>query len=285
MGLNRILSLALAAALAAPLLSTGAARAQSDGDPSVSIELVDPKVLRVCADPNNLPFSNEKGEGYENKLAEFLAKKLGKSLAYTFYPGATGFVRLTLMSHKCDIIMGFPQGDDLVQPTNPYYRTAYALIFKPGSGFEGIESLDDPHLQGKRFGIVARTPPATNLAVNGLIGAAKPYPLVVDTRFDSSTEAMFKDLVSGEIDIGVLWGPIAGNFARRSTPPMVVVPLVKEKSGPKMAYRMVMGVRASDQDWKRLLNKTIAENQGEITKLLLDFGVPLLDDNDKPITN
>ena len=260
------------------------AKAQSDNGPETSIELVDPKVLRVCADPNNLPLSNDKGEGFENKIAEFLAKKLGKSLAYTYYPGATGFVRMTLMSHKCDVIMGMPQGDDIVQPTNPYYRTAYALIFKPGSGFEGVESLDDPHLQGKRFGIVARTPPATNLAVNGLIGGAKPYPLVVDTRFDSSTELMFKDIVSGEVDLGVLWGPIAGNFAKRSNPPMVVVPLVKEKSGPKMAYRMVMGVRASDQDWKRLLNKTIAENQGEISKILLDFGVPLLDDNDKPIT-
>ena len=167
MRLNWKLSLALVAALATPLLSFGAARAQSDGDPVVSIELVDPKVLRVCADPNNLPFSNEKGEGYENKLAEFLAKKLGKSLAYTFYPGATGFVRLTLMSHKCDIIMSFPQGDDLVQPTNPYFRTAYALIFKPGSGFEGIESLDDPHLQGKRFGIVARTPITMRYAIFG----------------------------------------------------------------------------------------------------------------------
>ena len=180
------------------------AKAQSDNGPEVSIELVDPKVLRVCADPNNLPLSNDKGEGFENKIAEFLAKKLGKSLAYTYYPGATGFVRMTLMSHKCDVIMGIPQGDDIVQPTNPYYRTAYALIFKPGSGFAGIESLDDPHLQGKRFGIVARTPPATNLAVNGLIAGAKPYPLVVDTRFDSSTELMFKDIVSGEIDLGVL---------------------------------------------------------------------------------
>ena len=273
-------------ALAAALLLAhhAPAQAQSDNGPEVSIELVDPKVLRVCADPNNLPLSNDKGEGFENKIAEFLAKRLGKSLAYTFYPGATGFVRMTLMSHKCDVIMGIPQGDDIVQPTNPYYRTAYALIFKPGSGFEGIESLDDPHLQGKRFGIVARTPPATNLAANGLIGGAKPYPLVVDTRFDSSTELMFKDIVSGEVDLGVLWGPIAGNFAKRTDPPLVVVPLVKEKSGPKMAYRMVMGVRASDQDWKRLLNKTIAENQGEITRILLDFGVPLLDDNDKSIT-
>ena len=98
-----------------------------------SIELIDPKALRVCADPHNLPFSNEKGEGFENKIAEILAKKLGKRLAYTWYPRRTGFVRNTLNAHRCDVIMGMPQGDDLVQSTNPYYRTTYALVFKPGS--------------------------------------------------------------------------------------------------------------------------------------------------------
>lgn len=268
--------------LALPLLAAPA-RGQSEGN-DISIELVDPKVLRVCADPRNLPFSNEKGEGYENKIAELLAKKLGKSLAYTYYPGATGFVRLTLMSHKCDLIIGYPQGDDLVQPTNPYLRTAYTLIFKPGAGLDGVETLEDERLKGKRIGIIARTPPATNLAVAGLIGNAKPYPLVVDTRFDSSTELMIKDIESGEVDLGVLWGPIAGNFAQRYTPPYIVVPLVKEKTGPKMIFRMVMGVRPSDQEWKRLLNKVLAESQGEITTILLDFGVPLLDENDKPIT-
>lgn len=261
-----------------------AARAQSDGGDAISIELVDPKVLRVCADPSNLPFSNEKGEGFENKIAELLAAKLGKRLAYTFYPGATGFVRLTLMSHKCDVIIGFPQGDDLVQPTNPYYRTTYALIFKRGGGFEGVETLSDPRLQGKRIGIVARTPPATYLALNGLIGLAKPYPLVVDTRFDSSTNAMLKDLQAGDIDAGVLWGPFAGSFAKQSETPLVVTPLVKETGGPRLAYRIVMGVRASDQDWKRLLNKTLAENRAEITRILLAYGVPLLDENDQPIT-
>lgn len=266
------------------LAALAPARAQETSGNDISIELVDAKVLRVCADPSNLPFSNEKGEGYENKIAELLAKKLGKGLAYTFYPGSTGFVRLTLMSHKCDVIIGFPQGDDLVQPTNPYYRTAYSLVFKPGFGLEGVETLEDPRLQGKRIGIIARTPPATNMALAGLIGAAKPYPLVVDTRFDSSTELMMKDIASGEVDLGVLWGPFAGAFAKRSTPPMTVVPLVKETTGPKLAYRMVMGVRASDQDWKRLLNKTLAENQTEITKILLDYGVPLLDEKDQPIT-
>lgn len=268
--------------LAMPWLATPA-MAQSEGN-DISIELVDPKVLRVCADPRNLPFSNDKGEGYENKIAELLAKKLGKSLAYTYYPGSTGFVRLTLMSHKCDVIIGYPQGDDLVQPTNPYLRTAYALIFKPGLGLDGVETLEDERLKGKRIGIIARTPPATNLAVAGLIGSAKPYPLVVDTRFDSSTELMIKDIETGEVDLGVLWGPIAGNFARRYTPAYTVVPLIKEKTGPKMIFRMVMGVRPSDQDWKRLLNKVLAEAQPEITRILLDYGVPLLDDNDAPIT-
>src|SRR6201995_6055693 len=104
------------------------ARAQSDNEGlDLSIELVDPKVLRVCAEPRNLPFSNEKGEGFENKLAERFADKLNKKLDYMFFPQATGFVRVTLGAHRCDVIMGFPQGDDLGQGTNPYYRTAYAL--------------------------------------------------------------------------------------------------------------------------------------------------------------
>src|SRR5215813_3861991 len=121
--------------------------------PDLSIELVDPNVLRVCADPHNLPFSNEKGEGFENKLAELFAAKLNKRLAYTYFPQATGFVRMTLGSHRCDVIMGFPQGDDLVQSTNPYYRTAYALMLRPGSGLDGADTLADPRLKSKHIGI------------------------------------------------------------------------------------------------------------------------------------
>src|SRR6202030_2191784 len=106
-------------------------RAQQAGD-SGSLELVDPDVFRACGDPRNLPFSNEKGEGFENKLAELLAAKLGKRVTYTFFPQATGFVRMTLGSHRCDVIMGYPQGDEMVQNTNPYYQTAYALVAKRG---------------------------------------------------------------------------------------------------------------------------------------------------------
>jgi quinoprotein dehydrogenase-associated probable ABC transporter substrate-binding protein len=261
-----------------------AARAQVPEGTDLSIELVDPKVLRVCADPRNMPFSNDKGEGIENKLAELFATKLQKRLDYMYFPQATGFVKMTLGAHRCDVIMGFPQGDDLVQGTNPYYRTAYALVTKPGSGLEEVATLEDARLKGKPIGIVAGTPPATNMAVNGLMMNARPYQLMIDTRVDSSAAAMIKDLTSGEIDAGVLWGPMAGYYAKLSNPPLRVMPLVNETSGPKLVFRIGMGVRAADQNWKRLLNRLIQENQPAINRILLDFGVPLLDENDRPIT-
>jgi quinoprotein dehydrogenase-associated probable ABC transporter substrate-binding protein len=258
-------------------------RAQGAGL-DAEFELVDPKVLRVCADPRSLPFSNEKGEGFENKISELLAARLDKKLAYVWYPQATGFVRNTLGAHRCDLIPGFPQGDELVQSTNPYYRTAYALVIRPDTGLDDLDTLTDPRLKEKRIGIVAGTPPATYLAVNGLMRKAKPYPLVIDTRVDSSAQAMMRDLASGEIDVGVLWGPLAGFYAKQANPPMRVVLLQKETGGPQLAFRIAMGVRATDQNWKRQLNKLIAENQTEINRLLLGFGVPLLDERNRPIT-
>jgi quinoprotein dehydrogenase-associated probable ABC transporter substrate-binding protein len=263
------------------LVSTCAQVSAQPAD-DLSIELVDPQVLRVCADPRNLPYSNEAGDGFENKLAELFAQKLGKSLAYSFYPGATGFVRNTLNALRCDVVIGMPQGDDIVQGTNPYYRTAYALVVKKGSGLEAVETLDDPRLKDKRIGIVAGTPPATNLAVNALLANVKSYPLVVDTRHDAPTSEMIADLEQGRIDVAILWGPIAGYFAKKSAASLKVTPLVKETQGPRLIYRIGMGVRHSDQDWKRRLNKLIAENQGEIDRILEAYGVPLLDENNAP---
>ena len=138
-------------------------------------------------------------------------------------------------------------------------------------------------MKSKRIGIVAGTPAATYLAMNGLLARAKPYALMVDTRIDSSAEAMVKDLKSGEIDVGILWGPMAGYYARQASSAVTVVPLVKEAGGPRLAYRIAMGVRHTDQEWKRLLNRKIAENQDVINKLLLSFGVPLLDEKDRPL--
>ena len=282
---RRRLSLCVSCTAVAAMVLTGKLLAQAVDRPDLSIELVDPKVLRVCADPNNMPFSTERGEGFENRLAELLADKLGKGLSYSWYPQATGFVRNTLAAHKCDVIMGVPQGDDLVQVTNPYYRTAYALVRKQGDGLEGVDTLGDPRLKGKRIGVVAGTPPGNNMAANGLMANAKPYPLVIDTRVDSSAAAMMRDLASGEIDAGILWGPMAGYYARRTNPAVTIVPLVKETTGPRMAYRIAMGVRYTDQEWKRQLNRIIRENQPAINGLLMSFGVPLLDDNDRVITD
>jgi quinoprotein dehydrogenase-associated probable ABC transporter substrate-binding protein len=274
-----LLWLAVAAALF-PEMAYG----QASEDPRAAIELVDPKVLRVCGDPHNLPFSDDKGAGFENKIAELLAEKLGKGLTYTWYPQAPGFVRNTLAAHRCDLIMGLPQGDDLAQGTNPYYRTAYALAYKAGRGLDGVDSLEDPRLKDRRIGIVAGTPPATYLAINGLMAGAKPYPLVVDTRVESSAETMMKDLAAGEIDAGVLWGPLAGFYAKQANPPVRVVPLINETSGPRLVYRITMAVRPSDQNWKRLLNQLIRENQPAMQKILLGYDVPLLDERNQPIT-
>ena len=275
---------ALGSALVLAALSVWAVGAHAQGaSPDSELELVDTKVLRVCVDPSNLPFSNEKGEGFENKLAELLAAKLGEQLAYTFYPQSTGFVRNTLGSRRCDVIPGFPQGDELVQSTNPYYRTAYALVVRADSGLTDVDSLGDKRIRDKRIGIVAGTPPSTYLTVFGEMKKARPYPLVVDTRVDSSAQAMIHDLETGEIDAGVLWGPMAGYYARRANPPMHVALLLKESGGPPMTFRIAMGVRASDQNWKRRLNRLIAENQAEITRLLTDFGVPLLDEQGQAV--
>ena len=250
-----------------------------------ALELVDPVMLRVCADPRNLPFSNEAGEGFENVLAERLAKWTGRSgVSYTFFPQAIGFIRNTLGANRCDVIMGAAQGQELIQNTNAYYRTAYVLAVPKGSALDGVTTLDDPRLQGKRIGVVAGTPPATTLAVNGLIRRAKPYALMVDTRNSSPVADMFADLASGEIDAALAWGPMAGYYAAHADQPVVLAPLVHETSGPRMIYRITMGVRPTDSVWKHQLNDAIKAHQPEIDALLASYGVPLLDEQDHPIT-
>jgi quinoprotein dehydrogenase-associated probable ABC transporter substrate-binding protein len=263
----------LAAVLGLLVVHRAEAQAPGLGE---SVELVDPKVFRVCADPHNLPFSDEQGNGLENKLAQLFAKQLNEPVEYTYFPQVMGFVRNTLNALRCDVIMGTAVGDTLVQTTNPYYRTTYALVFRPDNGLDGVQSLEDPRLKDKHIGIVAGTPPATILAQDGLMEAAKPYPLTVDTRATSSPKMMTDDIVAGRIDAGVLWGPMAGYYARQNSPHLTVVPLLKE--GGHMDFRIAMGVRRTDQDWKRKLNRLIADNQPEIDKILVEYGVPLLDE-------
>jgi quinoprotein dehydrogenase-associated probable ABC transporter substrate-binding protein len=248
------------------------------------VDLVNRTALRVCADPANLPFSNDNGEGFENKIAEVVAAELKVPVEYTWFPQATGFIRQTLFAKRCDVVIGYAQGDDLVLNTNPYYRSTYALVYGRSSGIDGIDDLADPRLKDKRIGVVAGTPPSTVMARLGLIQRAKPYPLMVDRRHDSPGERMIDDIRSGDIDAGVLWGPIAGYFAAKGGDKLVIVPLVKEAGGPRMAYRITFGVRYLEDDWKRELNALIAKRQGDIDAVLLEFGVPLLDEQSNLIT-
>jgi len=277
-GVNRPRYLARRSLVAGVLIAAGLiarVEAQTPGL-GAAAELVDPNTFRVCADPHNLPLSDQNGDGFENKLAELFARKLNEPTSYVYFPQIIGFVRNTLAALRCDVIMGVAVGDDLVQATIPYYHTTYAIVFKPGRGLDGIESLEDPRLRDKHIGVVAGTPPATVLAQQGLIAQAKPYPLTVDTRLVSSAQMMTDDIEADRIDAGVLWGPLAGYQARRETPPLTVVPLLKERV--RMGFEIAMGVRKSDQEWKRKLNRVIAENRSEVDRILSEYGVPLLDE-------
>lgn len=249
-------------------------------------ELVDPDTLRVCADPSNMPFSDKSGEGFEDKLAEMVAAGTARSsVAYTWFPLVTGFVRNTLNANRCDIIMGYAQGDELVQNTNAYYRSSYVLLYKKDGDLAGVETLADPRLADKRIGVVQGTPPSAKVAEANLMRKAKVYPLFVDTRVSPSiAEVMVRDIEAGVIDAAAVWGPMAGYYARKSAVELAVVPLTREKGGSRMTYRITMGVRPSDQEWKRTLNDFIRDNQAEINKLLLSYGVPLLNEQDEMIT-
>jgi quinoprotein dehydrogenase-associated probable ABC transporter substrate-binding protein len=248
-------------------------------------DLVDRSQLRVCADPGNIPFSNDKSEGFENKIADLIAKELGVPVSYTFFPQATGFVRNTLNAGACDLVMGTAQGEELMQNTNHYYKSSYVLVAKPDSPLAKVDSLDDPVLKDAAIGIIAGTPPATIMAMNGLMGKARPYSLVVDRRFEAPAADMIADIASGAIDIGVLWGPMGGYYAKNSTPPLTVTPLVHETKGPKMSYRITMGMRRGEPEWKRQINELIAKKQNDINAILLSYGVPLLDESDQLITH
>src|SRR6201988_3794705 len=175
---NRTAALIAALSGAAFVTVAGVAQAQR-------VDLVDRAALRVCADPANIPFSNDKGEGFENKIADIVAGDLKIPVEYTWFPQATGFIRNTLFAKRCDVVMGYAQGDDLVLNTNHYYRSTYALVLRKGAGLDGVDSLGDPRLRGKRIGVIAGTPPATAMAQLGLIEHAKPYALMVDRRYES----------------------------------------------------------------------------------------------------
>lgn len=238
--------------------------------------------LRVCADPAAVPMSSQDGTGFENKLAELLAAKLDLPLAYTWFPQGPGFIRKTLRAGLCDIVMGYAQGDEMVQNTNHYYTSAYGLVTRRDSPLAQVDTLTDPALRDKPIGVVAGTPPATHLARAGLAKNMRGADLVVDRRVEDPVGEMLAQVKSGDLAAAALWGPIAGPLVKHD-PDLQFVPLLKEQSHPRLFFRITMGVRSEEQDWKRQLNSLIRRNQSEIDAILRDAGVPLLDDYGKAL--
>lgn len=231
--------------------------------------------LRVCADPNNLPFSNRAGDGFENKIIDLLAQQLDREVRYTWFPQSVGFVRNTLRLRQCDVISGITTTSEKVQNTNPYYHSAYSIVHRKELE-PPILAMSDPRLKELKIGIVAGTPPADILAANGLLGNIKPYQLLADTRRNAPAKNAVLDVASGETDIAFIWGPIAGYFSKQANVEMVVTPLLEENVRIRMNYRVSMAVRFNETDWKRTVNKALADIQPEIDEILADYGVPLL---------
>ena len=239
--------------------------------------------LRVCADPDNMPFSNHEGEGFENKLAELIAKKLGGKVSYSWIPERRGLLRHPMGDNACDLLLGYAQDTGLVEDTNPYYHTSYVLIYRADdASLAGIDSLKDPRLKNKRIGLVARTPPASMLAMNGLTASAKPFEVGRGSSI-SGADAMIAEVAAGTLDTALLWGPVGGFAAQRASKPLNIVPLIKEQAGPSAIYAITMGVRPNEPQWKHQINKVIEENRAEIDQILLAFNVPVLDAHGKPV--
>jgi quinoprotein dehydrogenase-associated probable ABC transporter substrate-binding protein len=270
------------AVLAAGCLGGISAKA-TDGN---LVDAVNRKVLRVCGTPANLPYSNEKGEGFENKIANLIAAHLKlPSVEYTWFPQGPGLVRKTLSLKRCDLLMGTVQADEFTLNTNAYYRTTYALLYKAGTGLDGVTSIYDPKLKDKKVGVQAGAPAADHVAKAGLMSYARPYKLIVDSRYEHPAQDMVNDIRSGEIDFGILWGPLAGYFSDKGGETLTVVPILEERpSTEKLIYRITMGVRAGETNWKHEINDFISQNRGKIDEVLLSYNVPLVDEDNKLVT-
>ena len=236
------------------------------------------KQLKVCGDPNNLPFSNEKLQGIENKIADVIAKDMGLTVAYTWWPHQRGVVKRALNTLRCDVMLGIPKGYDPVLWTKPYYRTGYVLAYRKDHGLK-IKSLDDPQLKKLKIGVQVNTPPHDALGQRGIADNVVGYQLMFDSNFHAEDYPgkVVEDLIAGQIDVALVWGPIAGYFAAKKKAPIEIVLLEsKPDSVERFAFDISMGVRKKDTELKAKLEESIARKHAEITHILEDFGVPLL---------
>jgi mxaJ protein len=264
-------ALALGAEMEDHAHAHGPAQAQEAQPPAKS---ADPSQLRFCADPDNLPYSNEKGEGFENKIADVLAKELGVPLSYYWYPYQRGLVRRTLREDHCDVLLGIPREFDPVLTTKAYYRSSYVIASRPQVG---IRSLDDPALKKLRIGVHLDTPPWSALGERGMMDNVRGYPLMFDYHSADSSRRpskLLEDLRDGAIDVAVVWGPMVGYFAKKNGLALTLVP-VPEGGRTPMSFDISMGVRKSDKELRSRLDGALERREAEIRKILADYGIPV----------
>ncbi len=243
-----------------------------------------PDEFRVCADPNNLPFSDRAGTGFENKLAELVAADLGKHVTYTWWAQRRGFVRNTLKAGNCDVIMGVPTRLDMVATTRPYYRSTYVFVSRSDRSLD-IRSMTDPRLKSLAVGIQLigddgfNTPPAHALGAQGIVENVKGYSIYGDYRQPSPPSRIIEAVEDGTIDVAAVWGPLAGYFARQSPVPLTVRPIADTEQFAPIAFTfdIAMGVRKGDHALKARLDDVIARRREDIRRLLESYGVPLVD--------
>lgn len=263
------------------LLCTGPLASQ---DPPTSAGDGPTRQLRVCADPNNLPYSNEAEEGFENRLAELVADELDARVSYTWWPLRRGFIRNTLRENRCDVVMGLPSAFELVLATRPYYRSTYVFVYRGDRNYD-IDSLDDPDLRELKIGVhvigddYANSPPAHALGERGLIENVVGYSVYGDYQDPNPPGEIVEAVASEEVDVAIVWGPIAGFFAKQKPVELALVPVTPQIDLPflPMVYDVSMGVRRADTAFVEELNGVIVRRWDDIQRILAEYGVPALE--------
>ncbi|MGE4093156.1 MAG: substrate-binding domain-containing protein [Candidatus Binatia bacterium] len=241
--------------------------------------------FRVCADPNNLPYSNRRQEGFENKIAELLARELHQQVVYTWWPQRRGFIRNTLSAGRCDVVIGVPAGYDPVLTTRPYYRSSYVFLSRQKAHY-GISSFDDPQLRKLKIGVhlvgddYANSPPAHVLSSKGIIDNVVGYSIFGDYGEENPPGKIIAAVANGEIDLAIVWGPIAGYFAKKQSVALILtsVPASESSASLPLAYNIALGVRRGNNALKEQLDKLLQHKAAEIRKILEDYGIPTVQD-------
>jgi mxaJ protein len=249
---------------------------------SLSAMLAQARELRVCADPNNLPYSNAAGEGFENRIVQLLAADLGAQVRYTWWAQRRGFARNTLNAGSCDVIAGVASNSEMLGTTQPYYRSSYVFVSRADRNL-GLVSLDDARLHSLRIGVQligddgANTPPAHSLARRGIAGNVRGYMVYGDYRDRTPQSAIVDAVAAGDIDVAIAWGPTAGYFAANAGQPMTVQPVAPWLDGPQlpMVFDVSMAVRKDDRALRRELDRAITRNRAGIEAILAQFHVPV----------